>query len=258
MLLWLAVGWVGFALLPWYGLDDGILVPDWLIDGWAWDDYYAPALFQGLWHGKPWLLPLGSVPGAAAPGPAPGRHRPGHVDDPDRGRAGRPRSGGWRQGFGIGLRGIQFGWLQALLGDVTVRQFGMGWGALLTATAFLFFLTQGLAARGLAKGDGFVAGSIGLVVARGRGLHPLSDADRAHQRARGQGRRHGAGACSCAKFVDARIWSLGCFAGGALRRGLELAAAGGADRRRHDAARPRLRARSSPAPGSAPSGCCAC
>ena len=41
----------------------------------------------------------------------------------------------------------------------------MGWGAMLTATAFLFFLTQGLAARGAVKGDVFVAGSIGLVAA---------------------------------------------------------------------------------------------
>ena len=35
----------------------GILGPAWLTDGWAWDDLYAPGLFQGLWHGKPWLLP---------------------------------------------------------------------------------------------------------------------------------------------------------------------------------------------------------
>ncbi len=46
-----------------------------------------------------------------------------------------------------------------------IRQFGMGWGALLTACAFLFFLTQGIAAHGAVKGDVFVAGSIGLVVA---------------------------------------------------------------------------------------------
>ena len=58
IVLWLAVGWGAFALLPWYGVDEGILDPGWLLDGWAWDDYYAPGLFQGLWHGKAWLLPL--------------------------------------------------------------------------------------------------------------------------------------------------------------------------------------------------------
>ena len=57
ILLWLALGWIGFALLPWYALDDGILSPGWLLDGWAWDDYSAPGLFQGLLHGKLWLLP---------------------------------------------------------------------------------------------------------------------------------------------------------------------------------------------------------
>ncbi len=74
LLFWLAVGWVGFALLPWYGVEEGILDPAWLTDGWAWDDYYAPGLFQGLWHDKPWLLPHVPVPGAAGPGAPLRRH----------------------------------------------------------------------------------------------------------------------------------------------------------------------------------------
>ena len=59
LLLWLMVGWVGWAVLPWYALEDGLLDPGWIEDGWAFDRDAAPALFQGLWHGKPWLLPLG-------------------------------------------------------------------------------------------------------------------------------------------------------------------------------------------------------
>jgi iron(III) transport system permease protein len=212
ILLWLAVGWVGFALLPWYGVEEGILDPAWLLDGWAWDDYYAPGLFQGLWHGKAWLLPHGlflALPLLALRLGGTGRRASAVLI-----AAGLGGLAWWfGQGFAIGLRGIQFGWLQALLGQVPVRQFGVGWGAAFTATAFLFFLTQGLAARGLAKGDGFVAGSIGLVIALVATfiLYPtltvllsaLQDDDGAL-----------APALFLAKFVDARVWSLGCFTGG--------------------------------------------
>ena len=45
------------------------------------------------------------------------------------------------------------------------RQFGMGYGALLVAGAFLFLFTLGLAGRGAVGGDVFVVGSIGFVVA---------------------------------------------------------------------------------------------
>ena len=94
-----------------------------------------------------------------------------------------------------------------------IRQFGMGWGALLTATAFLFFLTQGLAAPGAVKGDVFVAGSIGLVVALVAAfiLYPtlivLSSALHDNDGALAPG-------VFLAKFLDARIWSLGCLTGG--------------------------------------------
>ena len=69
------------------------------------------------------------------------------------------------QGFGIGLRGFQWQWLTALFGELDIRQFGMGWGAVLVGGAFLFLLTLGLAARGAVGGDEFVVGSIGFVIA---------------------------------------------------------------------------------------------
>ncbi len=72
------------------------------------------------------------------------------------------------QGFGIGLRGWRYDWLEALFGDGASsdwRQFGMGYGAMLTASAFLFLATLGIAARGAVGGDVFVVGAIGLVVA---------------------------------------------------------------------------------------------
>lgn len=212
ILLWLALGWIGFALLPWYALDDGILSPGWLLDGWAWDDYYAPGLFQGLLHGKLWLLPHALF--LALPLLALRRDGGGRSHSAILIAAGLGGLLWWlAQGFGIGLRGIQLGWLQALLGEVKVRQFGMGWGALATATAFLFLLTEGLAARGLAKGDGFVAGSIGLVVALVAAfiIYPVLVV-------LGSALEDQSGAIApaqfLAKFVDGRIWSLGCFSGG--------------------------------------------
>jgi iron(III) transport system permease protein len=211
LLLWLAVGWVGFSVLPWYGLDEGILSPAWLTDGWAGDDYYAPGLFQGLWHGKPWLLPHGVF--LALPFLALGFGATGRTAARILLVAGIGGLAWWlAQGFAIGLRGIQFGSLQALLGPLEVRQFGMGWGAFLTATAFLFFLTQGLAARGAVKGDVFVAGSIGLVVASVAAfiLYPtlaiLASALQDNEGALAPG-------VFVAKFADPRIWSLACVSG---------------------------------------------
>ena len=53
---------------------------------------------------------------------------------------------------------------ETLFGPTTQTQFGMGYGALLVASGFLFLFTQGLAARGAIKGDVFVSGSIGLTI----------------------------------------------------------------------------------------------
>ena len=68
------------------------------------------------------------------------------------------------QGFGIGIRGFNFDWLTALFGDLGDRQFGMGYGAMVVASSFLFLLTQGIAARGAINGDVFVVSAIGGVI----------------------------------------------------------------------------------------------
>jgi iron(III) transport system permease protein len=69
------------------------------------------------------------------------------------------------QGFLFGLKGWNAVWLNAWFGESEQRQFGMGYGALLTGASFLFLLTRGLALRGLVGGDAFVTGSLGLVIA---------------------------------------------------------------------------------------------
>lgn len=161
---WTLVGWAGFALMPWYAVDGGFFGFGWLLDGWPVARDVAPALSLVLQGEKLWLAPFGLL--LALPLFAWGREK----SDPRFaavvlavGVAGLA----WMllQGFGIGLRGWRYAWMEGLFGPLDARQFGMGTGALLTAAAFLFLTTLGIAARGAVGGDVFVVGAIGLVVA---------------------------------------------------------------------------------------------
>jgi iron(III) transport system permease protein len=164
VVLWTAVGLVGYCLLPWYGLRDNFFTFSWLLDGWPLSEKVAPALFIVLQGDKPWLGPLGLF--LLAPLVLWRRKK----QEPFFGALliGVGAAGfAWflLQGFGIGLRGFEWRWLTALFGEQDIRQFGMGWGAVLTGGAFLFLLTLGFAARGAVGGDEFVVGSIGFVIA---------------------------------------------------------------------------------------------
>ncbi len=163
VVLWLCLGWIGYLVLPWYGLDDGFWSFRWLAD-WPGGRDAAPGLLQALLHGKWWLGPV-LLP-LLAPLALVGRRR----SDPAfatiliaTGILGLAYT--LAQGFAIGLRGWQFQGLEALFGPLDDRQFGMGYGALLVCAAFLFLFTRGIAARGAINGDVFVVGSVGLVIA---------------------------------------------------------------------------------------------
>ncbi|HME22869.1 MAG TPA: iron ABC transporter permease [Acetobacteraceae bacterium] len=138
-IVWLAIGWAGLLVLPWYGLDD-VVSP--------------PALFAG----SPWLLPL-ALPLLVAVWALFGRTRLRALLAA--GAAGLV----WlaTQGLLIGQHGWAFGWLIALLGPGP-RQAAMGWGAVCYALACMMLLAYGLARLGACKGDVFVVGSILLVV----------------------------------------------------------------------------------------------
>ncbi len=62
----MAVGWLGFAVLPWYGLDSNFFTLSWLFDGYPLDSDVAPALFLVAQGQKLWLAPLGHPARAAA------------------------------------------------------------------------------------------------------------------------------------------------------------------------------------------------
>jgi iron(III) transport system permease protein len=151
--LWLAIGWLGWAVLPWHMGAVGSL-QDLL--------FLKSALALGL-SSEPWLLPIAL--GLLLPLPL--LRRP-----PASGLGTALIVGGalglgllLAQGFLIGLKGWNGAWIEALAGFQIAGQKGMGPGGLITAAALLFTLTNGLAARGAMKGDRFTAGAIGFVVA---------------------------------------------------------------------------------------------
>ena len=117
------------------------------------------------------------------------------------------------QGLGIGLRGFTAEWLTALFGPLDDRQFGMGYGAMITASAFLFLFTQGIAARGAVNGDVFVTAAIGGVIAVvtifvffpiAKMLLAAFVTEEGGYSILG----------FFPKFFDDRIWGLGCLTGG--------------------------------------------
>lgn len=208
----LLLAFAGFVLLPWYAVEDGFFSFVWLLDGWAADRDYAPALFQVLWHGRWWLAPLPFLllPALfALSGSAPRRER-----------AHWPVLAGtatllWLalQGFAIDHRGWAWPLLAELFGPLGARQYGMGWGALCLALAALFLITQGLADRGAAKGDAFVVGSIGLVVAL-VALFIFFPILQVLESALLDDDRHFAPGVFLAKLTDTKIWGLGCLTTG--------------------------------------------
>jgi len=156
--LWLGLGWVGFTILPWYLVEGGSLS----LSGWP-TGKAGSGLGLGL-GGVWWLLPT-VLPLAAALLPL-------RLPADDKRIADILIWSGiaglfWLifEGFSIDHRGWTADWLSALFGAPGPKQAGMGYGAFLTALAFLMLLTHGLAARGFCRGDAFTVSSIGLVVA---------------------------------------------------------------------------------------------
>jgi iron(III) transport system permease protein len=212
LIFWIVAGWVGYLLLPWYGVEDGFLSFVWLVEGYPFDEDFAPAAFLIGQGEKVWLAPL-LLP-LAAPLFVLGRKK----SDPLYAKI-LILSGaigfGWliAQGFGIGIRGFAFAWLKALFGDLGDRQFGMGYGALLVASAFLFLFTQGIAARGAINGDVFVVSAIGgvIVIVTTFVFFPIAKMLLAAFITEEGGY---SAAVFAAKLFDDRLWGLGCLTGG--------------------------------------------
>ena len=185
---------------------------EWLIDGYPFDADYAPAAFLLGQAEKLWLAPL------ILPLLAPFAVLRKRKSDPLYARvlivAGAIGLG-WiiLQGFSIGIRGWNFGWLQVFFGDLNDRQYGMGYGGMLVAVAFLFLFTQGIAARGAINGDVFVVSSISgiVVIVTIFVFFPIAKMLTAAFITDGGGYSLSVFA---SKFFDDRLWGLGCLSGG--------------------------------------------
>jgi iron(III) transport system permease protein len=151
--LWTVLGWVGFAVLPWYrtdgsGIFEGLVTGSGLLVG-----------FRGGW----WLLPLAAalvLPLRAVVGQDRVDASPWLIAA---GALGLVLTA--LQGFSIGIAGWTVPILSELFGGPGPSQRGMGIGAGLTLASFLILLCHGLAARGWCRGDAFVVSAIGIVVA---------------------------------------------------------------------------------------------
>ena len=70
------------------------------------------------------------------------------------------------QGFAVGMQTLDWSWF-AVFGEVKTGQPGLGWGGYTALLVFTVLLSQGIAAMGQFRGDGFVSGAvwtIGLLV----------------------------------------------------------------------------------------------
>ncbi|HYF55814.1 MAG TPA: iron ABC transporter permease [Salinarimonas sp.] len=208
---WWLLAALGLVLLPWHLQGDGLGWAAWRAVG-ADDAEAASALAQAVVHGRVWFWPaFAALALAAAPA----------FLGLERARRGRllVLSGGLglaavaAQAWLIGLRGWAYPALDALFGELSDRQFGIGLGGALASLGFLLMLTEGLALMGRFGGDRFVSGAVGIIAACIVlfTLWPvLGMLSRAFEAPAGT-------ALSVAfrdRFAGSKIWSLACLAGG--------------------------------------------
>ena len=221
--LWLAVGWIGFAVLPWNAIGgQGFL-------GFRWIQAYplgvreAPAVVQLVLHGRLWLLPLAVA--LALPAALLFRRMESRAASRLLIAAGAL---GVATLFAIALAMDIGGWtwpaLASLFGPLSGRQPGLGYGALAVASASLMFFCQGVALRGWARGDAFVAGAIGASVAL-VALFTLYPISRLFLRALLDRDGNYSLAALTSRVVSSRIWGVGGVVWNTLLLGLMTAVA---------------------------------
>ena len=209
LFFWLLAA-IGTVLVPWHMQQDGLTAAGLLGFG-AEDAEAASALWQALAHGRWWFWPVVAALPLALPGVLPGLPRSR--------RAGFLLAGGGLgfvalvlQGLAIGVQGWSWPWLDHAFGELGDRQFGIGLGGCLAFIGFLVLITDGLAMRGLFKGDRFVAGAVGVLIAAilvftawpvltvlGQMFTPRGDL--------------GVAASVADRLFDRKVWGLACVTG---------------------------------------------
>ncbi|MCK8779451.1 iron ABC transporter permease [Rhizobium sp. NTR19] len=152
--LWSSVGLAGFCLLPWYIVPGGFWSLSWLSDL---GNQGASGLVHGL-TGKFWLIAPAIALLAALILSGMRLSAPTHA------RASVAAGAlGLLLLVGQGLMVLRQGSRFDLFGDVS--QAGMGAGAFIVALSLLFVMTTGISGLGKGRGDAFVTGLVGLILA---------------------------------------------------------------------------------------------
>jgi len=209
--LWslVALGAAGFALVPWYSLQDSVFSPAWIPQFASRDN--ASALLQAVLHGKPWLWPVGVLLAGLAGVLLLARERRVRAHWLIAlGAAGFLYTLG--QGFAIGPRGWLLESLAAIAGETQASQYGMGLGATFVLASFAMLFALGLAERGFFRGDAFVAGNvvaIALLIVAFTFFPVVRILVSALQDAEGAA----SATAFVARLATGKIWGLGCLAG---------------------------------------------
>ncbi|WP_062118184.1 ABC transporter permease [Aureimonas sp. AU40] len=205
----LVLGLLALALLPWYGIEGGLLSLGWL-EAYPLGGPGAPALAQIVLRPAPWLL-LPIPPFALAIAL--------RFQTPGRARGGRIAALGALglaalvvEGLSIGYGGWNWSGWEALFGPLADGQPPFGLGAFALACTFLLLIAFGAAERGWLRGDAFVLSAITFVVALVSAfvLYPLASLFIGAFQATD-------GSFDATSFTrnirDPSIWSLGCLTG---------------------------------------------
>ncbi len=154
---------LGTLVLPWHMQQDGVALGGLMALGQA-DPEAASALWQAIAHKRFWFWPVVAALALALPGALPfgtAARRAGFL----LAGAGFGLAAIVAQGLAIGVQGWSTPWLEAMFGELGDRQFGVGLGGTLAFAGFVLLLTDGLALRGFFRGDRFVSGAVGVLVA---------------------------------------------------------------------------------------------
>jgi len=222
---WLAAAWFGFAVLPWNAIGGGgFFAFDWL-RGYPAALGSAPALAQLVWHGRLWFLPLfllllGLLAFVLRP-----------LDDAEaRTRRSLPLSlaaGGVLVciaaiALAIDIEGWTWSGFARVFGELPRRQPGLGYGALVVTASALVLLCHGLALRGWAKGNTFVAAAIGISIAC-VGLFTMYPLGRLFEHAFLDSSGQASFSALASRISSSRIWGVGGIVWNTLQLGLMTA-----------------------------------
>ncbi len=205
--LWLAVGWAGFALLPWSAIGGGGFFAFGWLPAWPREVRVAPAAVALVVHGRLWFAPLAVALAIPLVALSPRlRDATASVALVAAGALGLASV--LAIALAIDLGGWTWAPLASLFGALPPRQPGLGYGALAVAAASLMFLCAGLALRGFVRGDRFVAGAIGACVAL-VALFTLYPLLRLLARAFFDKEDRWSLAAAASRFASSKVWGVG-------------------------------------------------